>query len=480
MHSLPLLTRAARRAVPVSQSLPFAYTFRGLASKPPHETTPKNPSYSPDSQSQREPSQPTSPPSSQTAEKPESTTAPETAPLSPASLSLDFAPPDASTERTGARSSKDSLSSIERKRRVMARFGVGMFAVTLVAGGIWLGRDWEEGELKERRLTPENAPSTRWGRTTQRFTSMFDYFSKPAWSELLPPPLPPPHQRPYTLLISLDDLLVTSTWDRQHGWRTAKRPGVDYFIAYLSQFYEIVIFTTQYYYTAYPVIDKLDPYMFFVSYRLTREATRSTDSGPVKDLSYLNRPLDRVILLDAHPEHTSAHPENAIIMKPWKGEARDRGLIEMIPFLESIGIFKPPDVRPVLKAYEGKDIPKEYAKREAEGKKQFLENVKARGGVGMGGGALTLSSLFSSGAKASSVPETYLEAKRREAQAWYLEEQKFLSEHKDEFEQQKKENEEAAMREMSGSLWTTVGTLMGVPPGVPAPGQNAPEARSRA
>lgn len=35
---------------------------------------------------------------------------------------------------------------------------------------------------------------------------------------------------------------------RQHGWRTAKRPGVDYFLAYLSQFYEIVIFTTQYHY----------------------------------------------------------------------------------------------------------------------------------------------------------------------------------------------------------------------------------------
>ena len=95
------------------------------------------------------------------------------------------------------------------------------------------------------------------------------------WQELLPPMLPPPHQKPYTLLLSIDDLLVTSTWDvssvafsgvslsstpfslqsranhhlqRQRGWRTAKRPGVDYFIAYLSQFYEIVIFTTQHHY----------------------------------------------------------------------------------------------------------------------------------------------------------------------------------------------------------------------------------------
>ena len=31
----------------------------------------------------------------------------------------------------------------------------------------------------------------------------------------------------------------------EHGWRTAKRPGVNYFLAYLSQFYEIVLFTTQ-------------------------------------------------------------------------------------------------------------------------------------------------------------------------------------------------------------------------------------------
>lgn len=45
------------------------------------------------------------------------------------------------------------------------------------------------------------------------------YFSEPAWPELLPPPYPPPHNKPYTLLISLDDLLVTSSWDvRQYNF----------------------------------------------------------------------------------------------------------------------------------------------------------------------------------------------------------------------------------------------------------------------
>jgi import inner membrane translocase subunit TIM50 len=74
----------------------------------------------------------------------------------------------------------------------------------------------------------------------------------------------------------MDDLIITSTWDvswlvqvmtitddmspqRQQGWRTAKRPGVDYFLAYLSQFYEIVIFTTQHHYVRIiPIMTRVD------------------------------------------------------------------------------------------------------------------------------------------------------------------------------------------------------------------------------
>lgn len=44
---------------------------------------------------------------------------------------------------------------------------------------------------------------------------------------------------PYTLILDLEGLLVHAEWTREHGWRTAKRPGVDYFLLYLSQFYEV-------------------------------------------------------------------------------------------------------------------------------------------------------------------------------------------------------------------------------------------------
>jgi import inner membrane translocase subunit TIM50 len=71
----------------------------------------------------------------------------------PTTLSLDFAPaePGAERERTGAKSSKDSLSSIERRRRQLGRVSFGLFALGLLSGGVYLGREWTEDELVSRR-----------------------------------------------------------------------------------------------------------------------------------------------------------------------------------------------------------------------------------------------------------------------------------------------------------------------------------------
>lgn len=348
---------------------------------------------------------------------------------------------------------------------MLARAALGVF---LVGAGVetWMmGREWDEEELKAKRMKPEDAPSTRWGRTKARFTSFFDFFTEPIWPELLPGPHPAIPQKPYTLLISIDDLLVTSTWDRQYGWRTAKRPGVDYFLGYLSQFFEVVIFTTQYNYTAQPILDKLDPYQFFISYRLYRDACRSINGQPVKDLTYLNRDLSKVILLDAHPEHVSPNPENAIIFSKWTGDPKDRGLVAMIPFLESIGIFKPPDVRPILNAYHGKDIALEYAKKEAEMKSKHIEDWE-KNKKGHLANSFTLSSLFGSSGQTSPIPPTYLEQKRREAQLQYKEEQAYIAANKENFERLIKEDQEAMAREMAGStFWGAIESMvLGTPP----------------
>jgi len=339
----------------------------------------------------------------------------------------------------------------------MARWTIGL-AVTGVFGSVaYMGRDWESEE--ERKAIGAAEDLTPVGRAQARITDAFNYFNKPAWPELLPPPLPAPHQRPMTLLIPLDDFLVTSTWDRQHGWRTAKRPGVDYFLGYLSQFYEIVLFTSQAAYTAIPIIEKIDPFGAFIMYKLFREATRTTKHGLVKDLSYLNRDLSKVVAIDTNASKYALHPENAIIVPKWKadgsgGEAS--GLIGLIPFLESIAIHAPPDVRPIIKAYHGKDIPKAYAAVEAEQKRKVIEEwEKTRKGAGSG--SMAIGGLFGFGGAKKSHPTdqpplTFLEQRRKEYQALYKEDQAYWDANRDKFQQMLQEDREKQMKEMSGSL----------------------------
>lgn len=66
-------------------------------------------------------------------------------------------------------------------------------------------------------------------------------------------------------------------------------------------------------------------------------------------------------------------------MPKWKGDPSDKGLVAMIPFLEYLAMMSqtgtPIDVRTVLKSMEGKDIPVEYARREAKLREQFQRDL---------------------------------------------------------------------------------------------------------
>jgi len=130
----------------------------------------------------------------------------------------------------------------------------------------------------------------------------------------------------------------------------------------------------------------------------------------------------------------------------------------LIPFLESIGIYKPPDVRPILQAYQGKDIPLEYAKREAEDKRLHIENWKKKGKKV----DVTFSGLFSaSSTPPPAYPPTYLEQKRKEAQQLYLEEMAFIEKNKNEFEKLIAQDREAAKSGMPDSLLGVLEAVVG-------------------
>jgi mitochondrial import inner membrane translocase subunit TIM50 len=120
----------------------------------------------------------------------------------------------------------------------------------------------------------------------------------------------------------------------------------------------------------------------------------------LQDLSYLNRDLAKVIILDTNAQHVREQPENAIILPRWNGDPNDKGLVDLIPFLEYICTMEYDDVRKVLKSFEGTDIPVEFARREAIARAEFNKKraVESRGSVTASarasGGLAGLGSLF--------------------------------------------------------------------------------------
>lgn len=173
------------------------------------------------------------------------------------------------------------ISSSERTRQKFANRMFAAMAIAAVGGTVYLGRDWDEEDVRRHPDVPNGwGVGLWWDRAKTRTTEVLSYYQEPAFEKLLPDP-DPMFERPYTLCISLEDMLLHSEWSREHGWRVAKRPGVDYFLHYLSQYYELVLFTSVPFAIGEPLVRKLDPFRFIV-WPLYREATKYKDGEVVK------------------------------------------------------------------------------------------------------------------------------------------------------------------------------------------------------
>ncbi|KAG7670085.1 hypothetical protein Ndes2526B_g06470 [Nannochloris sp. 'desiccata'] len=183
-------------------------------------------------------------------------------------------------------------------------------------------------------------------------------------SDRLLPDLPPHARHVKTLVLDLDNVLVHSDWTRGRGWRTFKRPGADEFIKDLSQYFELVVYTSQLPTYADPIMDRLDPQRL-VQYRLYRDSTRYVNGKHVRDLSKLNRDLKQVLLITADPDAFALQPENAVKLPKWTtaDTGNDTTLLDLLPFLEAIVRTNVPDLRDVVKSYEGQDIPTAFRER---------------------------------------------------------------------------------------------------------------------
>jgi import inner membrane translocase subunit TIM50 len=178
---------------------------------------------------------------------------------------------------------KDSyVSSTDRRRNRLMLWALAFFGVNVVGGAAYMARPWESEEEEKAHPNTQSA----WmllrilSRIRARYDDFWKYYSDPAFEKLLPDG-DPQYRAPYTLVLSLNDLLVHDEWSREHGWRTAKRPGLDYFLRYLSQYYELVLFTSAPSMIADLTLRSLDPF-HIIQWPLFREATKFENHHYVK------------------------------------------------------------------------------------------------------------------------------------------------------------------------------------------------------
>jgi len=156
----------------------------------------------------------------------------------------------------------------------------------------------------------------------------------------------------YTLVMDLDETLVHYIEIPGHYNELRVRPYVDYFLQEVSQYYEVIVFTTGTQEYADWVLDNIDRYDS-VSHRLYRQhASLDTDSlSFMKDLARLGRDLSKVIIVDNLPENFRLQPDNGIAIKPWYDDHEDNALLELAPLLVNMALRQVPDVRVALRKF---------------------------------------------------------------------------------------------------------------------------------
>ena len=187
----------------------------------------------------------------------------------------------------------------------------------------------------------------------------------PPLDKLLPdlPKMPPGYLTPKTLVLDLKGTILSTEYVFGKGYVIMKRPGLSEFLSKMSKMYEVVILCEEETFFTSQLTESLDPNHQIFTARMGRECLCYRGGELVKDLSYLNRDLKNVVILEKAPKMVRFQPENAIILPEFLGDENDKALIELIPFLEHLVKDRIVDVREEIKKFGHAETGKKYLEK---------------------------------------------------------------------------------------------------------------------
>lgn len=120
------------------------------------------------------------------------------------------------------------------------------------------------------------------------------------------------------------------------GWiRVTKRPFLHQFLLGASERFELIVFTAGMEEYADAILNRIDPLGTLFRHRLYRQhCTTMANGGMAKDLSILNRDLQRTVLVDNCPiSFTLPQLENGVLIPSFVDDPLDSALMKLAELL---------------------------------------------------------------------------------------------------------------------------------------------------
>ena len=175
--------------------------------------------------------------------------------------------------------------------------------------------------------------------------------NKSEFISVQPPFIFSPRIKPYTLVLGLDETLIYFQQINKNQGVLKLRPFLIEFLENVSQYYELILFTSQSQLYAEPIINAIEQKKKYFDFIFYRENCVIVGNDYVKDLARIGRPLDSTIIVDNVPQYYRFQKENGINIKSfWAQDPRDRALYDLIPILINIA-EEELDVRDSLAKY---------------------------------------------------------------------------------------------------------------------------------
>ena len=157
----------------------------------------------------------------------------------------------------------------------------------------------------------------------------------------------------YTLVLDLDETLISFRMGYNGKGVLKMRPGLFNFLKKVKKKYELIVFTAGTKEYADPILDIIEKKEKFFTKRLYRQHTVYKDNIYIKDLSKLGRDLSKVIIVDNMPQNFCLQKENGILISNYFGEdSGDNTLNELVNILMKIAEKNDRDVRNEIMKYK--------------------------------------------------------------------------------------------------------------------------------